>query len=145
MEQLELFSDIGKKLVTWNEYDKMIDKITYWVKYEQDDEIGAIYGVPRGGLPIAVSLSHRLGLPLLMNYADKKLVAKGKKVLVVDDIADTGHTLIDFDNPSNVVVTLHYHEDSVVLPNYYVELKGDEWIVYPWEEIDSEQIQDYLN
>ena len=33
-----------------------------------------------------------------------------KKVLVVDDIADTGHTLKDFVNENNIICTLHYHQ-----------------------------------
>jgi hypoxanthine phosphoribosyltransferase len=143
-DQLELFPEVEKKLVSWDEYEIMIDKLVVWIKYGMDKEVGAIYGVPRGGLPIAVELSHRLGIPLLMNYADKKVVAKGKKVLVVDDIADTGHTLLDFDNPSNVVVTLHYHKQSKVIPDFYVEEKGDDWIVYPWETVEEDAVQDYL-
>tara|TARA_Y100001973_G_C5201392_1_gene337967 strand:+ start:3031 stop:3780 length:750 start_codon:yes stop_codon:yes gene_type:complete len=143
-QQLELFPEVVKKLVSWDEYEIMIDKLAVWVKYCMEEEVGAIYGLPRGGLPVAVSLSHRTGLPLLMNYADKKIVAKGKKVLVVDDIADTGHTLMDFDNPSNVVVTLHYHKQSKVIPDFYVEEKGNDWIVYPWELEEDDSVQDYL-
>ena len=133
-------SEAGADLVGVNE---MVEKVANWVKYEQDDEIGAIYGLPRGGLPIAVSLSHRLNLPLLMNYYDRKVVTN-KKILVVDDIADTGQTLEDFDNEHNIICTFHYHKQSLVKPNYYVEEKGDDWIVYPWETEDSEEIQDYL-
>ena len=133
-----------KKYVSYTEYEEMIDKLSVWVKHQsgQWDNIGAVYGLPRGRLPIAVELSHRLKLPLLMNYYDRKVVTN-KKILVVDDIADTGHTLKDFENPHNIICTLHYHEDSVVLPDYYVDLKGDDWIVYPWELEDSEEVQDY--
>ena len=132
-----------KEYISYKKYKEMVNKVAYWIKYEQDDEIGAIYGLPRGGLPIAVELSHKLNLPLLMNYYDRKVVTD-KKILVVDDIADTGHTLKDFKNPHNIICTLHYHEDSVVLPDYYVDLKGDDWIVYPWELEDSEEVQDYF-
>ena len=38
----------------------------------------------------------------------------------------------------------NYHEDYIVLPNYYIKLKGDDWIVYPWETRESETVQDYL-
>ena len=133
----------NKTYITWDEYDDMINKIAVYIKHISKEEIGAVYGLPRGGLPIAVSLSHSLGLPLLMDYYDRKIVTD-KKILVVDDIADTGNTLKDFESPHNVICTLHYHEDSIVLPNYYVKLKGDKWIVYPWETRDSEEVQDYL-
>ena len=108
-----------KKYISWEEYDIYIEKISRWV-YDnfynqnlQEMEIGAIYGLPRGGLPIAVSLSHTLKLPLLMNYYDRKVVTH-KKILVVDDIADTGETLEDFDNKHNVICTFHYHKQSLV-------------------------------
>ena len=133
-----------KKFITWELYDAYIDLIVDWTKLGMSEpEIGAIYGLPRGGLPIAVSLSHKLGLPLLMNYYDRKVVTN-KKILVVDDIADTGKTLKDFDNKNNVIVTFHYHKQSLVKPRFYCEDKDDKWIVYPWEMRDSKEEQDYL-
>ena len=134
-----------KTYVSYKQYEEMVDKISVWIKHISGelDNIGAVYALPRGGLPIAVELSHRLNLPLLMNYHDRKVVTD-KKVLVVDDISDTGHTLKDFENKNNVICTLHYHQQSIVKPDYYVEEKGDRWIVYPWEERDSEEVQDYL-
>ena len=137
-----------KEYISWKQYEKYILEIHTWVHKKfydvnrQELKLGAIYGLPRGGLPIAVSLSHKLHLPLLMNYYDRKVVTN-KKILVVDDIADTGHTLKDFENPHNIICTLLYHEDSEVLPDYYVNLKGDKWIVYPWERKDSAMIADY--
>ena len=101
-----------KTFITWKEYDDMIDKISKYVKQYPLGEIGAVYGLPRGGLPIAVSLSHSLGLPLLMDYYDRKIVTD-KQILVVDDIADTGNTLKDFQNQHNVICTFHYHQQSI--------------------------------
>ena len=135
-----------KKYISWKEYDDYINRIDDWIAQQEcyeDLELGAVYGLPRGGLPIAVSLSHRLNLPLLMNYYDRKVVTN-KNILVVDDIADTGETLEDFDNKHNVICTFHYHKQSLVKPDYYCEEKGDDWIVYPWEITESEEIQDYL-
>ena len=134
-----------KTYVSYKQYEEMVDKISVWVKHMSNeiDNIGAVYGLPRGGLPIAVELSHRLNLPLLMNYYDRKVVTD-KKVLVVDDIADTGHTLKDFENKHNVICTFHYHKHSIIEPDYWVQQKGDRWIVYPWELDDSDEIQDYL-
>ena len=132
-----------KTFITWKEYDGMVDKIATHVKQYPLGEIGAVYGLPRGGLPIAVSLSHSLGLPLLMDYYDRKIVTN-KKILVVDDIADTGHTLKDFENPHNIICTFHYHKQSIVEPDFYCEEKGDKWIVYPWETQESDEIQDYI-
>ena len=136
-----------KTYVSYKQYEEMVDKISVWIKHTSGelDNIGAIYGLPRGGLPIAVELSHRLNLPLLMNYYDRKVVTD-KQILIVDDIADTGHTLNHYKKEErNIIVTLHFHEQSIVRPDFYCEEKGDKWIVYPWEREDSETIQDYLN
>ena len=43
-----------------------------------------------------------------------------------------------------VTGTIHYHKQSIIEPDYWVDEKGDDWIVYPWEREDSEEIQDYL-
>ena len=131
-----------KTYITWKQYDDYINKIAWYIKRNHPD-LGAVYGLPRGGLPIAVSLSHKLNLPLLMNYYDRKVVTR-KQILVVDDIADTGHTLKDFDNEHNVICTFHYHKQSLVVPEFFCKEKTDEWIVYPWEERDSKEVQDYI-
>ena len=133
---------VEKHYFSWEDYDDAIKHIVEYYK-DYDLDCGAVYGLPRGGLPIAVSLSHRLNLPLLMNYYDRKIVTD-KQILVVDDIADTGHTLRNFKNEHNVICTFHYHEQSIVEPDFYCEEKGDKWIVYPWEERDSKEVQDYL-
>ena len=131
-----------KVYISWEGYDSYIDSITNWVR-RSDLNLGAVYGLPRGGLPIAVSLSHKLHLPLLMDYYDRKIVTD-KKILVVDDIADTGHTFKDFENKHNIICTFHYHEQSIIEPDYWIHKKDDDWIVYPWELNDSDEIQDYL-
>ena len=131
-----------KVYISWEGYVSYIASITNWVK-TRDLNLGAVYGLPRGGLPIAVSLSHRLHLPLLMDYYDRKIVTD-KKILVVDDIADTGHTLKDFENKHNIICTFHYHEQSIIEPDYWIHKKDDDWIVYPWELNNSDEIQDYL-
>ena len=133
----------GKKFISWSQYELYVARIADWITMCCEEEVGAIYGLPRGGLPIAVSLSHMLDLPILMNYYDRKLVTK-KKILVVDDIADTGHTLKSFETPHNVICTIHYHQDSITRPDFFCSEKGDDWIVYPWETEDSEMVQDYL-
>jgi|TARA_R110000765_G_scaffold29704_2_gene70735 hypoxanthine phosphoribosyltransferase len=132
----------NKVFISWKEYEEHIDSIVNWAESSRL-KLGAVYGLPRGGLPIAVSLSHRLHLPLLMNYFDRKIVTDDF-ILVVDDIADTGHTLKDFENSHNVICTFHYHKQSIIEPEYWVTEKGDDWIVYPWERDDSDEIQDYL-
>ncbi|MHA1168104.1 MAG: phosphoribosyltransferase [Candidatus Hodarchaeales archaeon] len=64
---------------------------------------------------------------------------QGKKILVVDDIADTGKSLetvvdfLEFKGPSVIkIATLFFKERSVVVPDFY-EVVTDSWIVFPHE------------
>jgi len=110
----------------------------------KDESFEAIYGIPRGGLIIAVMMSHKLDIPLITSLTNMS----DKKFLVVDDIADTGKTLEKWKNlevcNNAKFATIDYHEQSVVEPDYWINEKGDKWIVYPWERADSDEIQDYL-
>ncbi|MCP8307285.1 MAG: phosphoribosyltransferase [archaeon] len=115
-----------------------------------------LIGVSRGGLiPVAI-LSDKLGLeseivgvkyycgvketkerpeitqPILSNLSEKK-------VLVIDDVADMGHSLklvkeyVQEKGAKEVrLCTLHYKPWSVVKPEYFVE-ETEAWIIYPWE------------
>jgi len=129
-----------KKFVTWDEMENLVDELCDKIP---DGVYEGIYAIPRGGLIIGVMMSHKLGLPLI----DRLQSYYGKKFLIVDDIADTGGTLekmkAEIYNNAHTA-TIHYHKQSSVEPSYWVEEKGDDWIVYPWEQDDSEEIQDYL-
>ena len=96
------------------------------IKISKDgNEYDGIYGIPRGGLPIAVCLSHELDLPLLMYPTDKSLV--------VDDISDTGKTLESHKNKA--IATLYSTSWTKTKPLYFIKEKlfKSDWIVYPWE------------
>ena len=57
-------------------------------------KISNIYGIPRGGLCLAVALSHKLNIKI-----SKKPT---KYTLIVDDIFETGMTLNNFTNIKEV-------------------------------------------
>lgn len=113
-----------KRYLTWQEFDLVIDKAAEQL---ESCEISGIYGIPRGGLTLAVALSHRLGVPML--------AAPCKNCIVVDDIADTGITLQHFEDCNYATLTWCYKPDvSKVRPNYYyLTCAENEWIVFPWE------------
>ena len=127
-----------KEFVTWNVIDEAVTDIAFNIKKTNKDFKG-VYGIPRGGLILAVMLSHKLDLPLIMSKDELD-----ENSIIIDDIADTGRTLWDFLEYQSYVVTIHKHEKSIFKPDYSVLDKGDKWIVYPWETEDSEEIQDYL-
>lgn len=127
-----------KEFISWNLIDEAVTDIAFNIKKTNKDFKG-VYGIPRGGLILAVMLSHKLDLPLIMSKDELD-----ENSIIIDDIADTGRTLWDFLEYQSYVVTIHKHEKSIFKPDYSVLDKGDKWIVYPWETEDSEEIQDYL-
>jgi hypoxanthine phosphoribosyltransferase len=127
-----------KEFISWNLIDEAVTDIAFNIKNTNKDFKG-VYGIPRGGLILAVMLSHKLDLPLIMSKDELD-----ENSIIIDDIADTGKTLWDFLEYQSYVVTIHKHEKSIFKPDYSVLDKGDKWIVYPWETEDSEEIQDYL-
>jgi len=70
---------------------------------------------------------------------------KGKKILVVDDIWDSGQTMrsvLDYLGDEDVTTaTLFYKEGAQGRPNYYAESNQEnEWIVYPWEKEEFKRL-----
>ena len=70
---------------TWTDFDKGVDHIANKCKFL---DFSGIYGVPRGGLCLAVALSHKLKINLI---SEPK-----KNSLIVDDVYETGITLNAF-------------------------------------------------
>jgi hypoxanthine phosphoribosyltransferase len=67
---------------------------------------------------------------------------KGKKVLVVDDVADTGESLklvsehLKRRGAAEVkIATLHYKPKSILKPDFYIK-ETEAWIVYPHERFE---------
>lgn len=100
-----------------------------------------IYGIPRGGLVMAVVLSYRTGLPLVMTSAEIE-----KDTVVVDDISDTGQTLAQLlvrlpQRPK--VATLFYEKNTKEKPDFAIHEKT-QWIVFPWETEESSKYDSTL-
>jgi len=116
-----------------------------------------IVGVSRGGFDPARILCDQLMVKRLAsfqieyyNYINmKNKIPKviyplnadinGMKVLVVDDVSDTGHSLetarrhVSERGASQVrIATLHFKPWSNFEPDYNAE-KTESWVVYPWE------------
>ena len=137
-----------KTLISWNQIDKYTDQLCEQISdyctennYELED-LNGIYGIPRGGIIVAVMMSHKLQLP----YIDRLQTMYGKRFIVLDDIADSGKTLQQmkaevFDNA--LFATIHYNSESVVEPHFWIKEKLTDWIIYPWERVNAKPIQDY--
>lgn len=116
-----------------------------------------IVGVFRGGWIAAKLISdaigvHELGALEVKFYTEigatskKPIVTKplvgdvtNKKVLLVDDVADTGRTLqvaleeVELHGPKIIrTATLYVKPRSIFIPDYYGETTSA-WIIFPWE------------
>ena len=107
---------------TWSEFDKSVEYIANKCKFL---EFSGIYGIPRGGLCLAVALSHKLNINLISQPI--------KNSLIVDDIYETGITLKTFKNIEGAMFFVLF---SKVTPTWWNSVhvsKKSEWIVFPWE------------
>lgn len=105
----------------WKKFEQGVEIILKQIK-NSNNKFSGVYGIPRGGLILAVRLSHLLGLPLLEKLKENSLV--------VDDVADTGKTLQPFRDYK--LATLYLKEQSLVKPDFYA-FTTDLWVVFPWE------------
>ena len=107
---------------SWDEFDQSVEHIANKCKLL---EFSGIYGVPRGGLCLAVALSHKLKINLI---SEPK-----KNSLIVDDVYETGLTLKSFKDVKGAMFFVLF---SKIKPTWWNALhvsKKSEWIVFPWE------------
>ena len=137
---------VKKVYVEWEDLERDIDKIVSQVK-----EVDYVVGRPRGGLIIAVMISHRLGIKhMTVDHLEKleefNLDIDKKRILIVDDISDSGQTLKRYKKEGYTTATLDVRNSTVTVPDFYSNwIENADWIVYPWERKDSKTIQDYLD
>lgn len=121
-----------------------------------------IIAVLRGGVVPALIISDYLGVEefytirakhwgIGFRKLDKPVITqiprglKSKKVLVVDEVVDTGLTLKNIvgilknQNPRDIrTAVLHVKSTTQYLPDYYVEfIEKWKWIFYPWSVIET--------
>lgn len=87
-----------------------------------------IYGIPRGGIPLAVALSQILNLSLI----SERELNEASTVLVVDDVVDSGKTRNKYNEYD--FACLHWKLKAQVMPTYSLYKGVNDWVVYFWEE-----------
>jgi uncharacterized protein len=114
----------NKVYVTWKETMSMAEELVNRIN-KSKLKFDGIYGIPRGGLPLAVILSYRLNIPVLLYPT--------KDTLVVDDISDNGLTLQRMKNKK--IATLYSTSWTVTNPDWFIKEKKskEDWLVFPWE------------
>ncbi len=147
--------------VRWNEIEE--DCIILYDKIKKNFKFECIVSICRGGwIPARIisDLSNvkNVGSMRIESYdviykgeakitQDVSIDVKDKNVLLVDDIADTGDSLMLAKEyllkkfPKGLMTaTLHYKLASKIKPDFFVEeADADTWIIYPWEKRETER------
>jgi len=146
--------DIQYLPITWSRYHELSRKIAATI-LQHHAEVNQIVSISRGGLTLGHLLSDFLRIPVatftIQSYTDiqsqgelvitepLKTRIGGKHVLLVDDVADSGKTLVRatkylsrFKPASIRVVTMFYKPRSVFRPDFFAE-STTKWILFPYE------------
>ena len=142
-----------RRIMSWSDYDELVSSIASQLG---DWEPDAIVGLTRGGLIPAVQFSHMFNVKLYtLNISLRdgkapstkfnwKQLEKYSRVLIIDDINDSGATLREVHNQfytraymNPKFATLLSKRSSVMEVDYAGEhintSKENDWIVFPWE------------
>ena len=152
--------------VSWDEYNALVERLALLV-HESGWRFNQVICIARGGLRVGDVLSRIYELPLAIlsthSYTSDGGTTRGElviaehmtmtaprlgdRVLLVDDMVDSGHTLaavrkelpLRFPHIADVrTAVVWYKAHSVFKPDYYVEyLPDNPWIHQPFEIYDS--------
>ena len=148
-----------KKHYSWNDLERAATSICLQM-YNDNWRPNYLVGITRGGLPLAVMISHLANIPMFTAKVSKrdgntvqidpqirKDVRLGADILVVDDINDSGNTFqiiwdelgLDEIDPSVVrfaAMTENLSSEFGNVSYHWDEVnkaEDDVWLVYPYE------------
>lgn len=146
----------SKMYINWPNVEESIDylkfkmEISYWIP-------DIIVGIANGGVVPATLLSKKFKIPVrtvIVQLRDgdiqernsdiEQYIKDGKRVLLVDDINDTGSTLQHIKNNWDIddscwgnnlrTAVIHERIGSKFETDFQSDIiKTNEWVVYPWE------------
>lgn len=146
-----------KRRLSWGEIELYVEALIKELR-TNTFEYRSVYAPPRGGLVLAVMLSNRLNIPMMMTPAEGSII--------VDDICDYGEVLRKYH-----MINENQRREGGVIPYYIttfcaaeehhpefgeenrmpynvtpialdfvgewlVDTKNKPWIIFPWEEAD---------
>ena len=140
--------------VTWNEYHTLSQTLADNI-LRQKISLDEIVAIARGGLSLGLILTDFLRIPIstitIQSYTDIKKqglvqitsklgkTIRGKNILLVDDIADSGKTFLRAisylkrHKPASLTTaSLFYKPHSTYRPDFFVKQTND-WILLPHE------------
>lgn len=148
--------DAQREILAWGQMGEATRELAQTI-YDDGYRPDAVFAIARGGLIVAASLAYALGVkntytmnvefytgvderlpvPMILPPAPDLALLQDAKILIADDVADTGKTLelvkefCDGQVGEVRVATLYEKSHSVVKCEY-VWRRTDDWIVFPW-------------
>ena len=111
------------KELSWLQFDQAVHSLA---SHFSGTACSGVFGVPRGGLCLAVALSHALERPLLLEPA--------ADALIVDDVYETGRTLEALhDQCPNARFAVWVSKRPPLWWQAAVVTDHSEWLLFPWE------------
>jgi hypothetical protein len=154
------FGDLNLLHTSWEDVERLSEKLAQKI-IESRFEPDLVVAISRGGFDPARILCDQLGIRRLASVqvefysgvqdtAEKPRIVyplnadvRGKRVLLVDDVSDTGDSLmlakehVLTGSPGELkVATLHIKPWTSLRPDYHAS-ETEAWIVYPWEPVES--------
>jgi hypothetical protein len=152
--------------VSWDQYNRLVERLALAV-YQSEWRFNQIICIARGGLRVGDVLSRIYEVPLAIlsthsytaeggTVRGQLVIAEhmtmtaprlGERVLLVDDMVDSGHTLeavyktlpVRFPHIADIrTAVVWYKGHSVFKPDYFVDyLPENPWINQPFEVYDT--------
>ena len=145
-----------RERMTWEDLGTAVEELAGQIREDGFDP-DAVLALARGGLPAAGALAYALGVknmatlnvefyagveerlaePLLLPPVPDLSLLRSERLLVVDDVADTGRTLAlasEFcaQHGPEVRTAVLYEKPQSVVRCDFVWRRTDRWINFPW-------------
>jgi hypothetical protein len=152
----EASASSDREVLTWDTYGSAVRELAQTIDdngFKPDIILGIARGglIPAGSLGYALSIKNtylmnveyytdvdeRLDVPVILPPYLELVDLDDSHILIVDDVADTGHTLqkvYEFvaDNVGSSRTAVLYEKSRSVIKCDYVWKRTDQWINFPW-------------